>query len=105
MWLELRGIHTSALVPIGPSFYPRVLLALLFALSLGLVAANTIRRAKRSSGDVAVGVGTPQEPRPAGEHTGTVTVSHAPVAVGHRAAWICFAVVLLYALLLPRIGY
>lgn len=39
-----RGLPQPALVPIGPAFYPRILFGAMAVLSLGLVAADLLRR-------------------------------------------------------------
>ncbi len=41
------GLKDSPLVPVGPGFYPRIVLALTAALSLGLVIADLLARRKR----------------------------------------------------------
>lgn len=40
-------LKDSPLVPVGPGFYPRIVLALTAALSLGLVVADLLARRKR----------------------------------------------------------
>jgi hypothetical protein len=77
--LELKD---SPLVPVGPGFYPRIVLALTAALSLGLVVADVLARRK---------------PRPA------------PAAPGARLNYplvaISFGVFAVYALALPWLGF
>jgi hypothetical protein len=49
-------LKDSPLVPVGPGFYPRIVLALTAALSLGLVVADMLARRARGPAPVATGV-------------------------------------------------
>lgn len=40
LWLLSRGLPPSPLVPIGPEFYPRIILALTAVISLALIATD-----------------------------------------------------------------
>lgn len=40
LWLLSRGLPTSSLVPIGPEFYPRIILAVTAVISLALIAMD-----------------------------------------------------------------
>jgi hypothetical protein len=46
-------LKDSPLVPVGPGFYPRIVLALTAVLSLGLVVADALARRKRGPAPVA----------------------------------------------------
>ncbi len=47
-----RGLPQSALVPIGPDFYPRIVLGIMAALSAALVAIDVIASRRRRAGPV-----------------------------------------------------
>ena len=72
-----RGLPHPALVPIGPAFYPRILLAITALLSAALVVSDLVRRRGAA--------------RPAPARYGFVLVT--------------FAIVGAYAALLPYLGY
>lgn len=57
LWLLSRGLPSSSLVPIGPEFYPRIILALTAAISVALIATDVFlaSRATRVA-SVAAGV-------------------------------------------------
>jgi hypothetical protein len=71
-----RGLPQPALVPIGPAFYPRILFGAMALLSLGLVAADLLRRERAA-------------PRPA----------------HYRLVVLTFAVFAGYVALLPVLGF
>lgn len=73
-----RGIPTPALVPIGPAFYPRILLVVTAILSLALVVQD-IRRDRR-----------PAAPAP-------------PIA--YRLVVVTFTIFIGYVVALPLLGY
>ena len=76
LWTS-RGLPQPALVPIGPAFYPRILLGVTAALSLVLVVSDLWRR---------------RDPPPG-----------APVA--YRLVVLTFVVFTVYVFLLPVLGY
>jgi putative tricarboxylic transport membrane protein len=73
-----RDIPQPALVPIGPAFYPRIVLGVTAALSAALLAADLWRR----------------RPPPA-----------VPARVNYRLVLLTFAVFTLYVFVLPLLGY
>jgi hypothetical protein len=77
LWWTSRGLPQPALVPIGPAFYPRILLGLTAVLSLALVVSDLLRR---------------RDPAPA-----------APVA--YRLVVVTFVIFTVYVFLLPVLGY
>lgn len=74
--LTAQGLPTPALVPIGPGFYPRILFAVMAALSVLLLVSGLRHRQ-----------GTPAEP------------------ASHRLVLITFAIFIAYLFLLPALGY
>ena len=75
-WLTL-GLRESPLVPIGPGFYPRVVLGLTAALALALVISDLLAKAK---------------PKPA-------------AGANYRAVLLHFALFGVYVLALPGLGF
>ena len=75
-------LKDSPLVPIGPGFYPRFVLALTAALSLGLVVADVLSRRR-------------QRPAPAAAAT----------KLNYPLVAISFGVFALYAITLPWLGF
>jgi len=75
--LLTRGLPQSSLVPIGPAFYPRILLGVTAALSLALVVTDLWRRGAR-----------PPVPK-----------------VSYRLVALTFFVFTLYVFVLPALGY
>lgn len=71
-----RGLPQPALVPIGPGFYPRILLVMTVFLS-ALLLANGLRRSERKAGP----------------------------PISYRLVLTTFAVFIAYVLLLPLLGY
>jgi putative tricarboxylic transport membrane protein len=84
-----RGLPQSALVPIGPGFYPKIVLGIMAALSVMLIAADVWSR-RRSRGAVAA-------PAP--------TTPTAPEERNYRLVTVTFAVFAVYVLLLPWLGF
>jgi hypothetical protein len=72
-----RGLPQPALVPIGPAFYPRILLGITAVLAAALVVAD-LRRAER--------------PAPAGP-------------VSYRLVLLTFLLFVVYVFVLPLLGY
>jgi putative tricarboxylic transport membrane protein len=77
--LDLKG---SPMVPVGPGFYPRIVLTLTALLSLGLVVADVLAHRKRE----------PAAPGPRAK------LNYALVAIG-------FGVSALYVVALPWLGF
>jgi hypothetical protein len=71
-----RGLPQPALVPIGPAFYPRIVLAITALLSAALVASDLLRR---------------QRPKPA--------------PARYRLVVLTFAIFTAYVFALPWLGY
>lgn len=78
--LELKD---SPLVPIGPGFYPRIVLGLTAALSLGLIVADLLARRRAPLSDV----------------------SRKKEKLNYPLVAISFAVFALYAVALPWLGF
>jgi len=76
LWTS-RGLPQPALVPIGPAFYPRILLGVTAALSLALVVTDLWRRRDR-----------PPAPK-----------------VSYRLVVLAYVVFTLYVFVLPALGY
>jgi hypothetical protein len=76
LWMS-RGLPQPALVPIGPAYYPRLLLAVTAVLSAALLASDLWRR-ERGPG---------------------------PPAVNYRLVLLAFAIFTAYVFLLPALGY
>lgn len=85
-WLygDLKNIPENPFVPVGPAFYPRLLIGLLAGLSLVLVLQHLLRRKQRS------------EEKP---------VSSAEWRRSYGPTLVSFAAFFLYVLLLPVLGY
>lgn len=79
-WLTL-GLKDSPLVPIGPGFYPRIILSLSAALGLWIVLADFAARGRRARAVAA------------------------PVAVNYAAVALQFAVFGLYVAALAPLGF
>jgi len=82
-----RGLPQSAMVPIGPDFYPRIVLSIMAVLSVMLIAADVVSRWRNRSGVTPAGVTTV-----AGERN-------------YRLVAATFAVFAVYVLLLPYVGF
>jgi len=88
-WLTL-GLEKNPLVPIGPGFYPRLLLGFTAALGVALLVSDLLRRRKAP----AAGTAAPEVPRAA------------PAArLNYTLVALSFAVFGAYVLLLPLFGY
>jgi putative tricarboxylic transport membrane protein len=81
-----RGLPQSELVPIGPGFYPKIVLGIMAALSVMLIAADLWSR-RRGRGAVAA------------------PAALAPEARNYRLVSVTFAVFAVYVLLLPWLGF
>jgi putative tricarboxylic transport membrane protein len=82
----LRGLPQPALVPVGPAFYPRILLGITAALSAALVVSDLVNR-----GPSAI-VSAPAGSAPASRWR-------------YRLVLLAFAIFGAYVYLLPVVGY
>lgn len=82
LWRQLATVAENPLVPIGPTFYPRLLLAVTGILGLCLLAADLLSR--RRAAPPGPGARPPAAWRP---------------------ALLTFGAAILYAFLLPPLGY
>lgn len=112
LWLLFltRGLPQPALVPIGPGFYPRIVLVIAAILSAVLVAKDVAERRRRRRARPPIGPSTIVEPTPAPRNarlvvatfvifTGYVTLLP---GLGYRIATFLFVLVLQVALEPPR---
>lgn len=86
MLVLTRGLPHSSLVPIGPDFYPRIVLVVMAVLSAMLIASDLWR--KRSPAAAASAAVAPQ-----------------PEERNYRLVGITYAVFAGYVILLPLVGY
>jgi hypothetical protein len=86
MLVLTRGLPQSLLVPIGPDFYPRIVLIIMAVLSAMLIASDLWRQRLQAA------------PATAGAAT-------APEKRNYRLVAITFAVFAGYVVLLPLVGY
>ncbi len=85
MLVLTRGLPHSSLVPVGPGFYPRIVLVVMAVLSVMLIAADLWR--KRSSA------------------TPPATAAAEPEERNYLLVGITYAVFSGYVILLPLVGY
>lgn len=86
MLVLTRGLPKSTFVPIGPDFYPRIVLIIMAVLSALMVAADLWQmRAQKAAAETAA--------------------ESAPEARNYRLVGITFAVFAGYVILLPLVGY
>ena len=81
-----RGLPQSALVPIGPDLYPRIVLVIMAALSVMLIAADLLA-GRRGGGGITADAATVPDKR------------------NYRLVVVTFAVFAVYVLLLPFLGF
>jgi hypothetical protein len=81
-----RGLPQSAFVPLGPEFYPRIVLVIMVVLSAMLVASDLWRQQSRTAAVAAA-------------------VEPAPEKRNYRLVGMTFAVFAGYVVLLPLVGY
>ncbi|MBE0620829.1 MAG: tripartite tricarboxylate transporter TctB family protein [Burkholderiales bacterium] len=86
MLVLIRGLPQSSFVPIGPDFYPRIVLIIMAVLSVMLIASDLWRQRKHAT---AAAAGA--EP--------------APEKRNYRLVGITFVVFAGYVALLPLVGY
>ncbi len=82
-----RGLPQSALVPIGPDFYPRIVFSIMAVLSALLIAADVLSHWRSRSGEASAGAAAVADER------------------NYRLVAVTFAVFAVYVLLLPYLGF
>ncbi len=82
-----RGLPQSAMVPIGPDFYPRIVLSIMAVLSVLLIAADVRSRRRRRGGGASPGATAVADQR------------------NYRLVAVTFSVFAAYVLLLPYLGF
>jgi putative tricarboxylic transport membrane protein len=82
-----RGLPQSAMVPVGPDFYPRIVLSIMAVLSVMLIAADVLSHWRSRRGATSAGV--------------TAVADHR----NYRLVAVTFAVFAVYVLLLPYLGF
>ena len=82
-----RGLPQSALVPIGPGFYPRIVLGVTAALSAVLLVADLFERRRARVGGTATAEAPP------------------PLIRNPRLVGVTFAVFTSYVALMPLVGF
>ena len=90
MLVLTRGLPQSSFVPLGPDFYPRIVLILMLVLSAMLLASDLLRLRQRSAGasaDANPDADVPPEKR------------------NYRLVGVTFAIFAGYVILLPLAGY
>jgi hypothetical protein len=81
-----RGLPQSAFVPLGPEFYPRIVLVVMAVLSAMLVASDLWRQQSRTA-------------------SASATAEPAPEKRNYRLVGMTFVVFAGYVILLPLVGY
>lgn len=81
-----RGLPQSAFVPMGPEFYPRIVLVIMAVLSVMLIASDLWRQRTQAATAVAAAVSAPEKRN-------------------YRLVGMTFAVFAGYVVLLPLVGY
>jgi len=82
LYTNLDKIPDNPLVPIGPAFYPRLLLLLTISLSLALIVQQLFSQRQKKAG-----------------------VTFSRWLKDYQSTLVAFAIFFLYVLLLPRLGY
>jgi|SRR5919109_593431 hypothetical protein len=82
LYANLDSIPTNPLVPIGPAFYPRLLLLLIFGLCLVLILQSLIARREKKA-----------------------RVTFRNWLKDYQSPLLSFGLFLLYVLLLPKLGF
>jgi ABC-type xylose transport system permease subunit len=86
MLVLTRGLPQSSFVPVGPDFYPRIVLVIMAVLSALLIASDLWRKRKQNA-------------------QATVGVESAPAIRNYPLVAMTFAVFAGYVILLPLTGY
>ena len=86
MLVLTRGLPQSPFVPIGPDFYPRIVLAIMAVLSVILIVSDLWRKRAQSTPASAEAVAAPE-------------------IRNYRLVGVTFAVFAGYVILLPLVGY
>lgn len=86
MLVLTRGLPQSSLVPIGPDFYPRIVLIIMAVLSAMLIASDLWRQRSQAAPATAGAVAAPEKRN-------------------YRLVGMTFAVFAGYVVLLPLVGY
>src|ERR1035437_9453386 len=81
-----RGLPQSSFVPLGPEFYPRIVLVIMAVLSVMLIASDLWRQRPQAATAVAAAVSAPEKRN-------------------YRLVGMTFAVFAGYVVLLPLVGY
>ena len=85
MLVLTRGLPQSSFIPVGPDFYPRIVLVIMAALAVMLIASDVWRQRAQAAAAAAA------EP--------------APEKRNYRLVGVTFAVFAGYVILLPLVGY
>ena len=86
MLVLTRGLPHSSLVPVGPGFYPRIVLVVMAVLSVMLIASDLWRKRSPATAAPAAAAAEPEERN-------------------YRLVGITYAVFAGYVILLPLVGY
>src|SRR5512140_766838 len=84
MLVLTRGLPQSSFVPVGPDFYPRIVLIIMAVLSALLIAADLW---------------------PQGAKGAEAPAAAAPEKRNYRLVGVTYAVFVVYVILLPLVGY
>ena len=82
-----RGLPQSAMVPIGPDFYPRIVLGIMAVLAVMLIVADVLAGWRRRGGD------------------SSADAAAVPYQRNYRLVVVTFGVFGAYVLLLPYLGF
>ena len=99
------GLPPALMVPIGPAFYPRVVLGLMAALSLVLIADDLLGRRRQAASEAPPA--TPARAPTAAKVAQAVQATSSSVAGGanYRLVLLTFVLFGLYVLVLPWLGF
>ena len=108
LYLSL-GLPPALMVPIGPAFYPRVVLGLMAALSLVVIADDLLGRRRQATGEAppATAARAPTAAPTAAEVAQAVRATTSSVAGGanYRLVLLTFILFGVYVLVLPWLGF
>jgi hypothetical protein len=88
------GLERHPMVPVGPGFYPRIVLAITAAFALVLVIADMVSRRKRGAPRPPVARSAPRPP-----------VARAATAPNYALVLVSFGIFAGYVVLLPWLGF